>query len=232
MQYSQYRLNFLKRDDLMELPAQKQILEDELSWDKILSIPSVEDQMQLLCNSAIPYSAIVYAFGETELKDLIPEQVLMLGKKQLEYEFSAMSQGRYGGGPGQPYGMYQGFPAEAVQGSLGAMPQGPVQQPLPRYPAPARPPQTGDVYQSNVGYAPDGAVPPYGVAAPPPPPNTPMGVYPMPSQQPPPQPQPPASHLSEADIRDGLPAEVQRAIEQTRQQIEQAKQRRGNLPQQ
>jgi len=44
------------------------------SWDDIVRIPSVEEQIRLLCNAGIPATAIVYALGDV-YRDIIPQHI-------------------------------------------------------------------------------------------------------------------------------------------------------------
>lgn len=43
-------------------------------WNEIIRLPSIEEQIRILCNAGIPASAIVYALGEV-YGDLIPQSV-------------------------------------------------------------------------------------------------------------------------------------------------------------
>ena len=43
-------------------------------WDEIIRIPSIEEQVRMLCSAGIPASAIVYALGDT-YSEMIPAHI-------------------------------------------------------------------------------------------------------------------------------------------------------------
>jgi len=105
-------------------------------WDKILHIPTLEEQVRRISRCGIPASAIVYALGEA-YGDMIPEEIQAQARNemhQVSVPFSGMPGQQPGGDqpqPGAPQQLGGGQPQPGAPQQLGGgQPQPQPQQQL------------------------------------------------------------------------------------------------------
>ena len=168
---------------------QDQLLGKIKPWDDIVRIPTVEEQVGLICTSGLPASAVVYALGDL-YGDHIPEHVHEAARHAAA---RTQVQGGFGGAP-QQSGQAGGAPA-----GFGA--PGTAHQPPTGAPTGFAPPAAGAAPAAQPGTTQDPAMPPAGggllgaPAAQSPVPTQPPAATQPPAQQPPagpPAQQPPA----------------------------------------
>lgn len=75
------QLNNFSFDPVLDL-----IEKEKLSWKKIIRIPDFKEQVNYLCLSSVPPSAVVYAFSGTEFEEFLPVKYRELGQRSLEAE--------------------------------------------------------------------------------------------------------------------------------------------------
>lgn len=90
-----------------------QLSEEEFSFDDVLRPLNLDEQVELLCYSGVPKSAVVYALHGHALLSNLPENYVEAGNEELR----ALQQGNSGGFPGQAPQQYPavGNPLPATQ---------------------------------------------------------------------------------------------------------------------
>lgn len=74
-------------------PVIESIMSRKISWRNIIQLPSIEQQMNYLCNGSIPMSAIVYALSDSLYANAIPAKYIELGTKMLEEDMRSLTPG-------------------------------------------------------------------------------------------------------------------------------------------
>lgn len=68
--------------------AVEKIAQSKIGWDTFLTIPSIEEQIQYLISSTLPPSAIIFALGDSEYRDLIPMKYRDMALRLLDQELA------------------------------------------------------------------------------------------------------------------------------------------------
>lgn len=68
--------------------AVEKIAQSKIGWDTFLKIPSIEEQIQYLISSTLPPSAIIFALGDSEYRDLIPMKYRDMALRLLDQELA------------------------------------------------------------------------------------------------------------------------------------------------
>jgi hypothetical protein len=93
-------------------------------WDEIVRIPSIEDQVKMLCGAGIPATAIVYALGDV-YQEFIPQHIFDQARAQqttTTVPFQSVNNPMAGGGQDNPMGAPRGNPMGSPQTSTQADP--------------------------------------------------------------------------------------------------------------
>jgi len=88
-------------------------------WDEIVRIPTIEDQVRMLCGAGIPATAIVYALGDV-YQEFIPQHIFDQARAQststtVPFQSTQASNPMAGGGDAAAGGRPMGAPSTATQ---------------------------------------------------------------------------------------------------------------------